>query len=265
MHRILGVAVVFGIFCSYAPATAGIYAPAAGKAGSTAIYKNDSSFVSWATGYENYIVGSDVTSSWQTPDKALGQAVGDSYDIVCLGNGGSITLSFGNGIGNGDGWDFAVFENSFSDTFLELAYVEVSSDGVNFFRFSNDSQTASSVGAFGSVDPTNIDGLGGKYRQGYGTPFDLADLAGVSDLLDINNISYVRIVDIIGNGTCLDSSGDPIYDPYNTVGSGGFDLDAIGVIHEAQAVPIPGAVWLLGSGILGLLGFRRRPARRLEQ
>ncbi|MGD9504757.1 MAG: PEP-CTERM sorting domain-containing protein, partial [Syntrophobacteraceae bacterium] len=170
-----------------------------------------------------------------------------------------------NGIGDGDGWDFAVFENSFNDTFLELAYVEVSSDGVNFFRFSNDSLTASAVGAFGAVDPTNIDGLAGKYKQGYGTPFDLAELAGVSDLLDIYNIYYVRIVDIIGDGTYLDSSGDPIYDPYNTVGSGGFDLDAIGVIHEARAVPIPGAIWLLGSGILGLLGIRRRSAGRLQQ
>ncbi len=33
----------------------------------------------------------------------------------------------------------------------------------------------------------------------------------------------------------------------------GFDIDAVGV----NPVPIPAAIWLLGSGIVGLIGFRR--------
>lgn len=239
-------------------AHAGPYAPAAGVAGSTAIFKDDASIVAWATGYQDYIVGADVTTSWQTPTKALGKAVGDSYDIVCLGNGGSIVLTFDTAITNGNGYDFAVFENSFSNTFLELGYVEVSTNGTDYFRFSNDSLTTSTVGAFGSVDPTNIDGLAGKYKQGYGTPFDLSTLIYDDSLLDINNILYVRIVDIIGDGTYTDSSGDIIYDPHKTTGSGGFDLDAIGVIHQASAVPVPGTAWLLGSGLLGLAGLRSK-------
>ncbi|MEW6265791.1 MAG: VPLPA-CTERM sorting domain-containing protein [Thermodesulfobacteriota bacterium] len=239
-------------------ATAGPYAPAAGQLGSTAIYMNDPQFLGWATGWEDYQVGANVSASWQTPEKALGQAVGSSFDIVCLGDGGAITLTFDTPIGNGDGWDFAVFENSFNDTFLELAYVEVSSNGVDFFRFTNDSLTSGPVGGFGAVDPTNIDGLAGKYRQGYGTPFDLAELAGLSAWLDISSIGWVRLIDIVGDGTCLDSSGNVIYDPHPTSGSAGFDLDAIGVIHQAAApVPIPGAIWLLGSGLIGLTGLRK--------
>jgi len=128
-----------------------------------------------------------------------------------------------------------VFENSFSDTFLELGYVEVSSDGVNFFRFGNDSLTESPVGGFGAVDPTDIGGFAGKYRQGYGTPFDLALLIDTSGLLDTNNVKWVRIVDIVGDGGCLDTSGDVIYDPYPTMGSAGFDLDAIGVLNMRTA------------------------------
>jgi hypothetical protein len=216
---------------------AGSYPPAAGVQGSTATHMDDPAFVDWATGYTDYIMGSNVDSTWQTPEKALGEATGNSYDVVSLGRGGRITLSFNSPIEDGEGWDFAVFENSFSDSFLELGYVEVSSDGTNFLRFDSDSLTAEPVGAYGSIDPTNIKGLAGKYRQGYGTPFDLADLGQkeevTSGTVDLSRITHVRIIDIIGNGTSFDTSGDIIYDPYPTVNSAGFDLDAIGISNGA--------------------------------
>jgi len=211
------------------------YAPAAGQAGATAVHMDDANIIGWASGWENYMVGSHCAAKWRTPEKALGKAAGTSYDIVCLGRGGEITLTFECGIGDGIGYDFAVFENGFSDTFLELGYVEVSSDGVNFVRFANDSLTGSPVGPFGAVDPADIGGFGGKYRQGYGTPFDLAMLVDTSGLLDTNNVKWVRIVDIVGDGSYLDTSGDVVYDPYPTIGSAGFDLDAIGVLNMRTA------------------------------
>lgn len=211
----------------------GPYAPPAGQSGTTAIHKDNASFVSWANGWTNYVVGANVDAGWQTPNNALGQAVGSSYDIVCLGNGGQITLTFPNPIVNGTGYDFAVFENSFNHTFLELGWVEVSGDGTNFVRFPNDSLTASPVSAFGSVDATNIDGLAGKYIQGYGTPFDLDSIPAGSRPAQV---THVRIVDIVGDGNALDTTGDIIYDPHLTTGSGGFDLDAVGVINESSSV-----------------------------
>ncbi|MEA1948906.1 MAG: CFI-box-CTERM domain-containing protein [Thermodesulfobacteriota bacterium] len=217
---------------------AGPYAPAAGQPGTTAISMDSNVFEAWATGYVNYLVGYEVDSTWRTPEKALGPAVGNSYDIVSLGRGGMITLTFDRPIKNGAGWDFAVFENSFSDTFLELAYVEVSSDNISFVRFDNDSLTANPVGGFGAVEPSNIDGFAGKYRQGYGTPFDMSDLATkdevLSGLVKLNAITHVRIVDIIGDGSYVDTGSQVIYDPYPTTGSAGFDLDAIGIIHQQQ-------------------------------
>ncbi|MEN8760336.1 MAG: hypothetical protein ABF303_17905, partial [Desulfobacterales bacterium] len=119
-------------------ATAGPYAPAAGKAGSTAVSMDDPAFIDWASGWVDYIPGDNLASTWTNPQKALGPAEGTSFEVVSLGNGGSITMTFDPPLSNGLGWDFAIFENSFSDTFLELAYVEVSSDGVQFVRFDND-------------------------------------------------------------------------------------------------------------------------------
>jgi hypothetical protein len=253
-------------------AHAGPFAPAAGQAGSTAISKNDAGIVQWATGWQDYAPNETpgaVAATWRTPDKALGAAVGDSYDIVSLGNGGSITLTFDGYIHDGDGADFAVFENSFSSAFLELAFVEVSSNGADFFRFPVYSFTPGPVGAFGAVDPTNIDGFAGKYQQGWGTAFDLALLAG-NEGLDINRVQYVRLVDVIGNGTEFDdfpaAYGGPnrIYDPYNTTGSQGFDLDAVGVMHftAAAAVPEPSQFAMFASALalMPLLVRRRRAA-----
>lgn len=237
-------------------AAAGPYPPAAGASGSTALAKDDPRFVAWATGWTNYLVGTDCNAQWQTPEKALGPATGASTDIVCLGNGGQITLTFDAFISDGPGWDFAVFENSFSDTFLELAFVEVSSNGVDFFRFPNASLTPNPVAAFGAVDPTNLHNLAGKYRAGFGTPFDLAELDGASPLLDVRAISHVKIIDIVGDGSALDSEGRPIYDPHPTTGSGGFDLEAVGVINAAP-VPEPSVALLAISALGAVAGIGR--------
>ncbi len=209
----------------------GPFPGSAGTSNSTAIHKDSALFVNWANGHSSYVIGADVDITWQTPHKAYGKAAGMPSDIVSLGNGGAITLFFPLPIRDGAGADFAVFENAFSDTFLELAFVEVSSDGINFFRFPTTSLTPSAVGAFGVVYPDEIDGFAGKYRAGFGTPFDLAVLTS-NNLLDKENIRYVRLIDIVGNGNTKDAAGRSIFDPTPTVGSGGFDLDGVGVIHQ---------------------------------
>lgn len=252
-------------------AVAGSYAPAAGKDGSTAIYKDDSSFIEWATGCTvvrgpiNAANPSLGYASFGIEENALGKATGDSYGVVSLGDGGSATLTFDTPIANGNGYDFAVFENGFSDTFLELGFVEVSSNGTDYFRFNSVSETqmTTQVGSFAALDPTDLNNLAGKYRQGYGTPFDLSELAGISPLLDINAIMQVRIVDVVGciqDGYCTyDSLGNKINDPWPTAfASGGFDLDAVGVINTA--VPEPSSLLALISGAIGFAGyaFRRR-------
>ena len=162
----------------------------------------------------------------------------DNLSVVSLGDGGSAILTFAHAIKNGNGPDFAVFENSFDDYFLELAFVEVSSDGERFVRFPATSltQTVRQIGGSGRVDASYINNLAGKYRSGYGTPFDLAELAD-STGIDINNITHVRIVDAIGSidpqYASYDAFGHMVNDPWPTNSySSGFDLDGIAVLHQ---------------------------------
>lgn len=226
------------------------FAPPAGQPGSTAIYMDDPAFVGWAINYTDYQIGERLDPAFQTPEKALGKANGTSFDVVSLGEGGSITMVFDPPVENGEGWDFAVFANPFNDYFLELAYVEVSSNGIDFVRFDNVSYTPDPVSTYGSVDAALVTGLAGKYRQGYGVPFNLSDLSEKSEVqdgrVDLTAIAYIRIKDIIGDGRHTDSRGNPIYDPFRQEwGAAGFDLDAIGVSNGA---PYPQGSIIAGEG-----------------
>lgn len=233
-------------------------------------------FVEWASTAVSYAPSPGVDSIWQSTAAALGPVTGNYADVVSLGdltaqqitNGvspGQIVVGFARNIGNGPGADFAVFENtlgSSTSAFCELAYVEVSSDGSHYARFPSVSLTPSPIGAYGWMDPTNVYNLAGKHGNGngksWGTPFDLSDLSGDSlvtgGVVNLNQIAYVRIVDIPGTGYYKDSQGNAIYDPSVTIGSGGFDLEAVGVIN---AVPEPSALAFGVSASLGLLSRRK--------
>ena len=251
-------------------ALAGPYAPAAGLAGTTAIPANSSLFKGWATAVPQLTLGPiDLAdpegdlASWGTITDVLGisNAAADNLPVLSLGDGGSITLTFAQPITNGAGADFAVFENGLSDTFLELAYVEISSNGSIFHRFNSFSLTPTTTqkGAFDLLDPTNLHNLAGKYRSGFGTPFDLAELNGFPGL-NINAVTHVRIIDVVGSidpaYARRDSQNRIINDPWPTFfETGGFDLDAVGVIH--QAVPEPASAALILAGIACAIRRRR--------
>ncbi|MGO4772268.1 T9SS type A sorting domain-containing protein [Flavobacterium sp. W22_SRS_FK3] len=234
---------LYNLLLSSSIITAQSYAPPADQAGSTAIAKSSSVFIGWATGItvvrgpQDIAVPNSPLATAGTP--ADGMKGGTSgTGIVSLGDGGSAVLTFDTPISNGSGFDFAVFENGFSDTFLELAFVEVSSDGINFFRFPSHSetQTTTQIGGFGAVDCRYINNLAGKYRANFGTPFDLSDIPD-NALLDKNKITHVKIIDVIGTIDPLyasyDSFGNIINEPYSTpFASGGFDLNGIGVINQ---------------------------------
>lgn len=219
------------------------YAPAPGIEGSTAIHKDSSAISGWANhitlrrGYLDIADPSLGFVSYGIDSDGL-IAEGDALSVVSLGDSGEAILTFNTAIFDGPGPDFAVFENGFTDHYMEFAHVEVSSDGVNYVRFPSASETPliPQMTNFTFGNCAYIHNLAGKYRQGFGTPFDLTELIGI-DGLDVNNITHIKLIDVIGsteisNGSS-DASGNPINDPYPTAfDSGGFDLDGVGVIHS---------------------------------
>lgn len=220
------------------------FAPAAGQIGSTAIHKDSSVIVNWANGIvvsrgflnsANPLLGN---ASFGLDNFGLGIAEADGITVVSLGDGGSATLTFPRPIRNEAGPDFAVFENGFADNYMEFAHVEVSSDGINFVRFPSVSETPllPQLDNFSYGDCRYVHNLAGKYRQGFGTPFDLQELENAPNL-NVSFITHVRLIDVVGSTDptfgSSDAFGNLINDSYPTeFPAGGFDLDAIAVLHE---------------------------------
>lgn len=257
------------IICFTLPVVAQ-YAPQAGVTGSTAISQNDNRIVGWASDCV-------VTRGWlDIADKPLGKAsFGADIDgtgspdngLVSLGDSGVAVLTFPSVIYNGEGPDFLIFENGFvnpknpEEAFLELAFVEVSSDGVNYFRFPASSETDTPQVPVAGVymNARKLNNLAGKYMKGYGTPFDLEELKGTIGL-DVDNITHVRLIDVVGaieGNSSFDKDGNPINDPYPTVlAAGGFDLDAVGALYMLGKWPTS-----LGQITEGGITLSPNPAR----
>jgi hypothetical protein len=225
------------------------FAPVVGFAGTTAIPGDSSAIVEWATGCTVYRGYRDIAvpDSGYASDGDSSSAIGPAGQngTVSLGDSGIAILTFATPIADGPGFDFAVFENGFDVgppaqglAFLELAFIEVSSDGVRYVRFPcmDNVQDTGQISNADGMDGSKLNNLAGKYIYDYGTPFDLDELVD-SPGLDVNNILYVKVIDVIGSidpvfGT-RDSRDYIVNDPYPTnFASSGFDLDAVGVINQ---------------------------------
>lgn len=215
--------------------------------GEEGIAEDDEAILAWASEVHDYAPGTNVTARWRDPTGALGapgrgaEGLQATNSLVSLGDGGTITLGFPLPLRDGPGPDFAVFENGMpfgEGAFLELAQVEVSSDGTNFVRFPCHSLEKQPQGPYDDTsDTTAYGGLAGTTWQGRGNLFDLAALPA-NALLDPDHVTHVRIRDVTGDGSVLDDWGNPIFDPYPTAESGGFDLSGVGAMNLAVEITL---------------------------
>jgi hypothetical protein len=252
------------------------FPPAVGFEGSTAIYKDSSVFIDWvkhaevSPSYKDIAFPENGYANYGTNENAIGKADGNP-GVVSLGDGGSAILTFNSPIINGEGFDFAVFENGFfeNDTselaFSELAYVEVSTDGLEYIRFPSISEIneENQIGSFGNINARFIHNLAGKYTMFYGTPFDLDELSDLysGTSVNINQINFIKIIDVVGSlneaYASFDSKGHKINDPYPTAfPSGGFDLDAAGVINNSQNSKVSGKLLIIPNPVNDFLSLK---------
>lgn len=207
--------------------------------------RTDGRLSTWAThvisldrGYQDYLQPELGPASLGSPGDCLGSA----GTAVSLGDGGAITLGFDVEITNGAGDDLVVFENGFewNGVFMELGYVEVSSNGVDFSRLPALCRRTTQPGPWDTSEPDLFYNLAGNFVGGTG--FDLQDLITAADpnvaggAVDPDHIIFIRIVDVIGDlangGANWDHLGRAVADPYPTVSeSCGMDLTGVAVIN----------------------------------
>jgi hypothetical protein len=97
------------------------FAPPVDQAGTTAIYKDSSAFVGWATSCKVIRGPQDIstpgTGYANVGDSASAFGIAGTTGIVSLGDGGQAILQFASPIIDLPGFDLAVFENGFDNTF----------------------------------------------------------------------------------------------------------------------------------------------------
>lgn len=230
--RIVSFLLLFSVIGAHAQ-----FDGAGGELGSKSIHKDHEAITEWATSAElerGYMQVNDTAlgkPTVGTVNSALGPMDGD---VLSLGDGGVVVLTFDAPIVNGTGYDFAVFENGFKvglSYYLELAHVEVSKNGVDYTRFPSESlvDTSFQTNNFSYTDPRLLYNLAGKHQAPYGSLFDL-------DEIGLDTVHYVRLIDVVG---CVndsfgsrDSKGRLINDPWpSPFESSGFDLDAVGIVN----------------------------------
>lgn len=205
----------------------------------------------YAVSVFDFVPGDEAGSD---PESTLGPPTGGgltqgSVDTYTLGTGGSITLRMEPPLLDGHGADLLVCENPFFVTgtlqsFAEVAFVEVSTDGVQFARFPTSyTGPGDPLPLFTGIHPARYRGFAGAMPVSASPPLvdpldlpaaggDAFDFSVLEDhplvqaeQLDLADVRYVRLIDVEA-GVDFDTAGHLVFDAGIGNGSAA-DIDAV--------------------------------------
>jgi hypothetical protein len=207
------------------PASSGDDGGGGGPDAAEATDGGDAGALHFATGVVSFTPGACAGYGQNAmPAIVLGPPAGGgenegSLDVVSLGTGGEIVLSFApEEIVDGPGTDFIVFENAFaidgnaSNVYAEPGEVSVSEDGVTWTTFPC-TATSPPYGSCAGWHPVLASGASFDPASAGGDPFDLSAIG-------VSRAKLVRIRDKSQEGCAVPG-------PNND----GFDLDAVAILH----------------------------------
>ena len=159
---------------------------------------------------------------------------------------------------NGADVDFRV--DVLHDAFTSPDFSLTSNFGMQSFYFNYDNTLTVDTGNIVSIDPSAWNVQTSKNADGYGLfQFDLKGNGSTRTetlFFTVANVSGDNVNSYAVNSTgSAGGSGE-----YFAAHVAGFDYNGTtsAFFAGSSPVPVPAAIWLLSSGLLGLVGFRRR-------
>ncbi|MBN2809918.1 MAG: PEP-CTERM sorting domain-containing protein [Deltaproteobacteria bacterium] len=203
---------------------------------------------SWtASGDGTWVLSGDAASVLQTKNGEPTYFVSDTNYINTLFDG-----SFG-------------VETSSDDDFIGFVFGYTGPTDYILFDWKQAAQTTSNGTAAEGFTLSQITGSDVNLWGHAGADISVLDTLYGSDKGWADNTVYDFTLDYSTTGITIKIDGGTIFDISGSFGDGKFgfynysqEKVRYAAFDETTTVPIPGAVWLFGSGLLGLFGLRRK-------